>query len=464
MKASISTTEAALMSITAALLSATSTFCIISYLKRLQDAEIREKSLAEYEVEKREAEEKRKGAQCPVGTLIQDVRIDEIYLWECVNLGRFFPSEAPNIVNHMLGVGSAYEIPDDVPDDVFTSTRNLGPSSEKLPKGSITHYNKLIGIHECILADLVRKPGAPGQIQKTSAYVRAGARRNLHFLPSTVNAAIVTCGGLCPGLNNVVREITNSLVHLYGVKGTIYGIRGGFNGFVDLEQYPPLELTPDLVEDIHHKGGTVLSSSRGGFDLDKIIDFVKKRKINQLYVIGGDGTHRGAFAIHEGCLDAGINVAVAGIPKVSDDVSIGDSANVHPYISAIVLTPFAPLEQIRILADYRQRYRLHRSFLWLRLLRRGRPGRDPMCQDRGLVQPTQRHWYRQADGPIGGLHRSSRNPRERGRRPVPYPGGSHRPRRPKRMPPSHTTPGQGAGVRRRGRCRGRGRGAHGRVL
>ena len=105
MKATISTTEAALMSITAALLSATSTFCIISYLKRLQDAEIREKSLAEYEVEKREAEGKRKGAQCPVGTLIQDVRIDEIYLWECVNLGRFFPSEAPNIVNHMLGVG-----------------------------------------------------------------------------------------------------------------------------------------------------------------------------------------------------------------------------------------------------------------------------------------------------------------------------------------------------------------------
>ena len=82
MKASISTTEAALMSITAALLSATSTFCIISYLKRLQDAEIREKSLAEYEVEKREAEGKRKGAQCPVGTLIQDVRIDEIYHFE----------------------------------------------------------------------------------------------------------------------------------------------------------------------------------------------------------------------------------------------------------------------------------------------------------------------------------------------------------------------------------------------
>ena len=129
-------------------------------------------------------------------------------------------------------------------------------------------------------------------------------------------------GGLCPGLNNVVRELTNALVHLYGIGGKIYGIRGGYNGFVDEVQYPPLELTPEVVEDIHHSGGTILSSSRGGFDLEKILAFLKKRKINQLFVIGGDGTHRGAFRIHEGCMEAGMNVSVAGIPKTID-VSMG---------------------------------------------------------------------------------------------------------------------------------------------
>lgn len=74
-----------------------------------------------------------------------------------------------------------------------------------------------------------------------------------------------------------------------------------------------------MVEDIHHSGGTCLGSSRGGFDLDKIINFLQEKKISQLYVIGGDGTHRGAFAIHEGCMKRGLNVSVAGIPKTIDN-------------------------------------------------------------------------------------------------------------------------------------------------
>jgi len=81
----------------------------------------------------------------------------------------------------------------------------------------------------------------------------------------------------------------------------------------------PIVLTTELVENIHHEGGTVLGSSRGGFDLDMIIDFLQKRNICQLYVIGGDGTHRGAFRIHEGCMERGLNVSVAGIPKTIDN-------------------------------------------------------------------------------------------------------------------------------------------------
>jgi 6-phosphofructokinase 1 len=132
--------------------------------------------------------------------------------------------------------------------------------------------------------------------------VRAGPRLDLHFNPKTVNAAIVTCGGLCPGLNNVIREITRSLYFLYGIEGKVYGIVGGYKGFYD-PATPPIVLTPESVEDIHHEGGTILSSSRGGFDMDKIVEFIKSKNIRQLYVIGGDGTHRGAFKIHETCME-----------------------------------------------------------------------------------------------------------------------------------------------------------------
>jgi 6-phosphofructokinase 1 len=117
---------------------------------------------------------------------------------------------------------------------------------------------------------------------------------------------------------------------------------GGFNGFHDKDpRMQPVLLTPELVEDIHHEGGTVLGSSRGGFDLEKIIAFLNEKKINQLYVIGGDGTHRGAFLIHEGCMERGMNVAVAGIPKTIDndvdyiDHSFGFSSAVEAAQGAI---------------------------------------------------------------------------------------------------------------------------------
>jgi len=163
-----------------------------------------------------------------------------------------------------------------------------------------TNYNHLISNHECILSNLVRKPNMETY---THAYIRAGPRKLLHFDPQHVSAAIVTCGGLCPGLNNVIREIVKTLHQSYGIAGKVYGIQGGYRGFHELQQYPPIELTPELVQNIHHEGGTVLGSSRGGFDIEKIVDFMQTRHINQLYVIGGDGTHRGAFKIHEACME-----------------------------------------------------------------------------------------------------------------------------------------------------------------
>lgn len=274
----------------------------------------------------------------PSGLKLEDVHLDDVYLWEVEHLGERFKSEAEGLVNHMQGVGaSSAEIPER--DTFFT---RIGMSSKTLDEdknatADKSHYNRLIGIHECVIADIVRRPGAKAQ---SRAYVRAGPRRNLHFHPKNVNAAIVTCGGLCPGLNNVVREITNSLFHLYGIEGKVWGIRGGYRGFYD-PAWEPIDLTPEVVENIHHEGGTMLSSSRGGFDLEKIKDFIRKRHIKQLYVIGGDGTHRGAFAIHEGCMAAGLNVSVAGIPKTIDndvdhiDRSFGFSSAVEAALKAI---------------------------------------------------------------------------------------------------------------------------------
>ena len=104
-------------------------------------------------------------------------------------------------------------------------------------------------------------------------------------------------------MNNVIQGIVNTLCQAYGIGGTVYGVQGGYRGFYDFENYPTIMLTPELVQNIHHEGGTVLGSSRGGFDIDKIIKFLEDKKISQLYVIGGDGTHRGAFRIHEGCME-----------------------------------------------------------------------------------------------------------------------------------------------------------------
>lgn len=239
--------------------------------------------------------EERKKEGLPLGSKMDDLNTGDVYLWEVERLDKYFPSQGEGIENTMSALSEAGD------HDRNTISR--------------AKYNKLIGDRECILANIRRKPGVSSE---TRAYIRAGPREKLHFNPENVNAAIVTCGGLCPGLNNVVREITRALFHLYGIKGKVYGIVGGYKGFYD-PKFPPLDLTPEKVEDIHHSGGTILGSSRGGFDIDKICEFIKSKDIKQLFVIGGDGTHRGAFKIHETCMERGLHVAVAGIPKTIDN-------------------------------------------------------------------------------------------------------------------------------------------------
>ncbi|CAI0409542.1 unnamed protein product [Linum tenue] len=144
---------------------------------------------------------------------------------------------------------------------------------------------------------------------------RAGPRQKVYFKSDEVHACIVTCGGLCPGLNTVIREIVCGLHYMYGVS-KIIGIDGGYMGFYSKNT---VTLTPKVVNDIHKRGGTVLGTSRGGHDTSKIVDSIQDRGINQVYVIGGDGTQKGAAVIYEEVRRRGLKVSVAGIPKTIDN-------------------------------------------------------------------------------------------------------------------------------------------------
>eukprot|EP00188_Purpureofilum_apyrenoidigerum_P000661 Plantae.Rhodophyta-Purpureofilum_apyrenoidigerum.ctg13044.p1 GENE.Plantae.Rhodophyta-Purpureofilum_apyrenoidigerum.ctg13044~~Plantae.Rhodophyta-Purpureofilum_apyrenoidigerum.ctg13044.p1 ORF type:complete len:410 (-),score=57.84 Plantae.Rhodophyta-Purpureofilum_apyrenoidigerum.ctg13044:313-1542(-) len=146
-------------------------------------------------------------------------------------------------------------------------------------------------------------------------YLRAGPREQVFFEPTHVRAAIVTCGGICPGINTVIREIVESLWNEYGVR-SIFGVQQGYRGFYSNNW---IMMNPDLVDQIHKQGGTILGSSRGGHDTQKIVDAVETRAINQLYIIGGDGTIRGAKKISDEIRSRGLKVSVVCIPKTIDN-------------------------------------------------------------------------------------------------------------------------------------------------
>ena len=150
------------------------------------------------------------------------------------------------------------------------------------------------------------------------AFQAAGPRQRIWFEPSKVRAAIVTCGGLCPGINAVIRTLVMELHYRYGVRSTL-GIRYGYRGFIPKYGYDPIELTPDMVKGIHENGGSFLSSSRGEQDTGEMVDFLQQKGISLLFTIGGDGTLRGAHEIAEEVRRRKLAIAVIGIPKTIDN-------------------------------------------------------------------------------------------------------------------------------------------------
>jgi len=146
----------------------------------------------------------------------------------------------------------------------------------------------------------------------------AGPRRELFFDPGETTAAFVTCGGLSPGLNNVIRSGFLELTHNYGVR-RVLGIRNGYAGLNPDSGLEPLFMTESFVSHIHHLGGTVLGSSRGAQEPAVMVDFIEAQGIDILFCVGGDGTQRGAHAIQQEIAKRGLAKSVIGIPKTIDN-------------------------------------------------------------------------------------------------------------------------------------------------
>jgi 6-phosphofructokinase 1 len=158
------------------------------------------------------------------------------------------------------------------------------------------------------------------------SFEKAGPREKLFFKPGETVSAIVTCGGLCPGLNSVIRALVNMNYYRYNNK-TTYGIRYGYEGFIDSYNHGIVEFDPQKVENIHKIGGTILGSSRGPQDIKAIVDKLVSLKVNVLYTIGGDGTQRGALEIANEIQRRNLDIALVGIPKTIDnDISYIDKS------------------------------------------------------------------------------------------------------------------------------------------
>lgn len=201
-----------------------------------------------------------------------------------------------------------------------TTVETLGEPKIDSPLGAI----HCIADHERILfnasADLVEKEVKSGI--KPAAFMKAGPRAKIFFDSSKLKCAIVTCGGLCPGLNNVIRSVVLTLYHSYGVRN-ILGIRYGLQGFIAKYGHPVMELTPDMVSEINELGGTILSSSRGPQGIEEIVDALERMNVGILFAIGGDGTFRATDKIAEEIRNRNARISVIGIPKTIDnDISL----------------------------------------------------------------------------------------------------------------------------------------------
>jgi len=191
--------------------------------------------------------------------------------------------------------------------------------------GACRIQSPISGVHFVEDGDHVVLQSNPAEIQRVLAesgnilaFEKAGPREKIYFDTSKLKCGIVTCGGLCPGLNDVIRALVLSLFHNYKVK-TVFGFPYGYEGLTYRYGHTPVELDPGAVSRIHEYGGTILGSSRGNQDIGEMVDTLDRMNIGILFAVGGDGTLRGAQAIAEEIQRRGVKISVIGIPKTIDN-------------------------------------------------------------------------------------------------------------------------------------------------
>jgi 6-phosphofructokinase 1 len=207
-----------------------------------------------------------------------------------------------------------------MPDLKIIRADELGPAKYDSPlKGQLSRFYNGEAIST---GDRTKDFAELESIDDIEYFELAGPREKLFFNPAETTVGIVTCGGLCPGLNDVIRALTFCSLDSYGVK-RVLGFKYGYEGLVAKYYHYPIELTTDNTDEIHEKGGTILKSSRGAQDTDEIINTMIHYGVNILFTIGGDGTQRGARDIVEGVKKRNLPISVVGIPKTIDnDVSL----------------------------------------------------------------------------------------------------------------------------------------------
>jgi len=207
---------------------------------------------------------------------------------------------------------------------VDLTVRTLGPCRHDSPLTELL-YDRRTSHHwvdandRVLIDDTAAMVGARGVgVDRLPGFEAGGPRRKIFFDPSKTRVGIVTCGGLCPGLNNVIRGLVMELTLHYGVH-RILGFRNGYQGFIARYGYPVLDLTPDVVRDINEDGGTILGSSRGQQDPEEIVDCLEQLGVNILFVVGGDGSLHGAQRIADVVAARGGRIAIVGVPKTIDN-------------------------------------------------------------------------------------------------------------------------------------------------
>jgi 6-phosphofructokinase 1 len=209
--------------------------------------------------------------------------------------------------------------PQAIPDASALQVRNLGERTVPSPLGLSTKRGDEVADYvpddARVLWQIETRADSPPSLL---SFEKAGPREKIFFDPRKTRAGIVTCGGLCPGINNVIRSIVLELHHKYGVKDVL-GFRYGYRGLDPASGTPPLRLGPAEVAHVHRQGGSFLGLSRGKRDVSVMVDTLMVHGVNILFTIGGDGTLRGAHAIAQEAEARGAKIAVVGVPKTIDN-------------------------------------------------------------------------------------------------------------------------------------------------